>query len=888
MSNKQQGGGVVARMTIKPPQRKVLDVGAWRRALKAADQDAVKELYELYEDILLDTHLSNSIGKRIDAVLESELKFVDEDKEEVEEIADLMDSLEWEELLTSIMRTRFWGRAGMELSFSDRFSVAEIPAKHIDMKREIILLKDTDRAGIPYQDDPFLVVLGKRRDYGLLLKVAPYAIYKRGGFADWAQWIEIFGMPQRVGKYNLHDPATRAALEEAMQRAGSAPWITAPEGTEIEHIETSGGNGVAYDDFRKACNEEMDVAILGQTLTTTQGDTGARALGEVHAEVEASKYRSDLRYTQRILNQYILPRLEARGYPVAGGKFVFPKASEPLSVSDIMQLSDIMDIPKTYLHERYAIPIAQSGEEIARRTGMGMYPTLPDEDDIEDDEPEANEPQAKEKVEAEGKSKPQQGAPKKPIRNSDELGFWGRMMRFFGFAPSLTLGASTSALPTIDIRLADAQTINDRLIERTILGELGDFDVELWRWTSDRLITALQRGFNAPVTLDDVETTYGAQRDALITAMEINLYRFGAAKTLAEAQHLNQLFRESKSLDDFRARARDILGKYNGRWLETEYNTAHLSALSAAKYQELKTKAQLYPYWQYKTVGDSRVRAEHAALDGVILRHDDPLWDEIYPPNGYGCRCTVEPRLAHEGRSADIPAMRQRVKTYQEGSDWQAAKAMGWDSNRATLGEVFDKNQQYTSKMPGKSAANLDTLTAAQWGLPSISKQMRDKPERPTTAKTRDEVWAELGGGEAVELRDYADRRVIIKWDDYAKHTDPQNSKYNKRTTLLDAALETLKGPDEVWLNYQHHKTLRQHYKLSKKLKIKKPSSQKVGQNGYSLIKYYKGEMILVRYRIEPEGIIIKSWYSVKLTKEVINEQRRGLLIKAKNKEGEP
>lgn len=43
--------------------------------------------------------------------------------------------------------------------------------------------------------------------------------------------------------------------------------------------------------------------------------------------------------------------------------------------------------------------------------------------------------------------------------------------------------------------------------------------------------------------------------------------------------------------------------------------------------------------FEYTTVGDDRVRPSHEALDGARLPKNDPRWSEIFPPNGFQCRC---------------------------------------------------------------------------------------------------------------------------------------------------------------------------------------------------------------------------------------------------------
>jgi SPP1 gp7 family putative phage head morphogenesis protein len=45
--------------------------------------------------------------------------------------------------------------------------------------------------------------------------------------------------------------------------------------------------------------------------------------------------------------------------------------------------------------------------------------------------------------------------------------------------------------------------------------------------------------------------------------------------------------------------------------------------------------------WRYVTVGDDRVRPNHAALDGTQLPKENSFWQTTWVPNGYNCRCDV-------------------------------------------------------------------------------------------------------------------------------------------------------------------------------------------------------------------------------------------------------
>ena len=58
---------------------------------------------------MIDGVLSDAVQKRIDAVTNSSLLSKNAAGEEVEEIADLMDTTAWEDLLTEILKRKYTG-----------------------------------------------------------------------------------------------------------------------------------------------------------------------------------------------------------------------------------------------------------------------------------------------------------------------------------------------------------------------------------------------------------------------------------------------------------------------------------------------------------------------------------------------------------------------------------------------------------------------------------------------------------------------------------------------------------------------------------------------------------------------------------------------------------
>lgn len=66
-------------------------------------------------------------------------------------------------------------------------------------------------------------------------------------------------------------------------------------------------------------------------------------------------------------------------------------------------------------------------------------------------------------------------------------------------------------------------------------------------------------------------------------------------------------------------------------------------AYAATSYRVMDQQRDVFPYWQYASMGDGKVRDTHRALDGIVLPADSTFWQEHYPPWEFGCRCVVIP-----------------------------------------------------------------------------------------------------------------------------------------------------------------------------------------------------------------------------------------------------
>lgn len=156
----------------------------------------------------------------------------------------------------------------------------------------------------------------------------------------------------------------------------------------------------------------------------------------------------------------------------------------------------------------------------------------------------------------------------------------------------------------------------------------------------------------------------------LLEHFKYNVAIFSGAKTHQNVVDMSaEIFVDGKkqSFSDFKQSAAQIFKTYNESWLKTEFNMANNQAIQGRKWLEIQANKDIFPNLKYVTIGDERVREDHAILDGTVRPVDDPFWRRFYPPNDWGCRCKVEQMLATEHPVTDQTDIEKIVKQYTPG-----------------------------------------------------------------------------------------------------------------------------------------------------------------------------------------------------------------------------
>ena len=158
----------------------------------------------------------------------------------------------------------------------------------------------------------------------------------------------------------------------------------------------------------------------------------------------------------------------------------------------------------------------------------------------------------------------------------------------------------------------------------------------VYKRVAEKLTEGVYNGFGK--TIDGVQ--WDSPDFNMLYDLRENTYIFSAAKQYQEVRAMSALLTKDGGTK-FKKEAFKIFTDYNDNWLRAEYQSAMMQAKSASQWMEIVANVKELPMLTYHTVGDGRVRPEHAAMDGVTRPVEDKWWNRFMPPNGWNCRCTV-------------------------------------------------------------------------------------------------------------------------------------------------------------------------------------------------------------------------------------------------------
>ncbi len=363
----------------------------------AAEQGDLKAQAELAEDMEeKDAHIQSEIGKRRMALQGVEWNIkpprnaTAAEKADAEMIQELLEDATWiEDAIFDLSDATLKSFSNLELEwdFQDGMHYIENvhhrdPAwfkTHPDNRNQLRLI-DGSHQGAALQPFGWISHTAKAKSgyltrRGLVRTLAWPFLFKNYSVRDLAEFLEIYGLPIRLGKYpeGASDKEKLTLMSAVMSIGHNAGGII-PKGMDIDFQNAADGQSDPFMAMIAWCEKSQSKAILGGTLTSqADGKTSTNALGTVHNDVRIEIRDFDLlRLAQTLTRDVVYPlyALNGRSYqhPRRHPRFEF-EIAEP---EDIKALSDSlpglvglgMRIPLQWVHDKTQIPMAQKDEEV--------------------------------------------------------------------------------------------------------------------------------------------------------------------------------------------------------------------------------------------------------------------------------------------------------------------------------------------------------------------------------------------------------------------------------------------------------------------------------------------------------------------------------------------
>lgn len=315
--------------------------------------------------------------------------------------------------------------------------------------------------------------------------------------------------------------------------------------------------------------------------------------------------------------------------------------------------------------------------------------------------------------------------------------------------------------------------------------------------------------------LQDIRT---AMDDAIANGTTLETFKSSLKPTLQEKGWWGR----KEMLDPKTGELKEVqLG--SSRRLQTIFDTNMRTAYASGRWEQVQRTKKTQPYLRYVCIIDSNTRASHRQFHNIVKHADDPFWDQHYPPNDWGCRCTVQQLSERDVIRLGLSITKTQPMPPKNWIDKRNGRILQIPQGIApSFAQNVGKNRMKALMPPP-----IDQPLKVPYSGPSI--KVPPPPARPIKkdlilpADLKDEEYADLflkefgtKIGKPVVFNDIIGEPLIIGDDLFRQGNGELKANKRGRGQYLLLLAQTIKDPDEVfwaWREYPKGKmTLTRQY----------------------------------------------------------------------------
>lgn len=649
---------------------------------------------ELVKKMLKDMDIKSALELMNESVISREWMIATDDieyEEQALEIQKRFNNMNMSRILKDMLKAEVKKKSIFEISF-DNMTINDLvllPNKYISYDKQVgwkIKTKDTE-IFIENERNKFLVCVNNgsleniQGESELEPLVKPF-IAKENLENKLNTIIEKYGDIITVFAY---EPPLETATEEEKKKRyedvnEQANQLKSAKGKDVLAIPAAGdkplNNFVEFiklDDLKpeiylqlqEAKEKAIQKYIIGSTLVTgVDGNSGNRALGEVHKEQKELKINAKIKKIRDWFQKIIEIDAELYGYDSRNFYFKFVKELDEKETLELEEKrTDILSKKMDSISKLSAAGYKFTKEKLAEFLSVEVTDLIETMNNTTNNENVSGTSDFE-------FSKKDDFLKKREKIEKNMNDFDNFINKTFDKYQKGVLEAAKEALSkvkTID-DLFDMEYNYDNYLEDMIIkAELIGYNNELSLNDGQEFanISPVFTGKTKNYALDYFLKKYPGMYEDIENTIEYSRHKYFYMKKVTDIniteKFMNSLIRNIERGETFEDWIKDnnkIIDdaglKNKEGYLKTVYRTNMNQAYNAAIYKKQLKYKDTYPYFRYCGIMDGREQEHTRQLDGKIFKVGSPEANTYYPPNGYNCRCYTVSLTAEEVEGKEI------------------------------------------------------------------------------------------------------------------------------------------------------------------------------------------------------------------------------------------